>query len=620
MSSRPARPDARTVRRGLAVIGRAIRLEPVPFALSTGGAVLYAAMVVGSSVVVGRATDEVVVPALEAGRVTTPLLVTAAGAITVVGLLKAVGIVGRRVAASTMQYRLQARFRRAVSNRYLDLPLSWHRRHSTGELLSILNADVEAAFGSIAPLPFACGVVVLLLAAGGLLLATDPLLALIGVVLMPVLGFLNAGYNRRMAGPATRAQQYRATVSAVAHESVDGAVVVKTLGREEAETARFRTQARLLRDELVRLGRVRAGFDPLVEALPALATVVVLVVGALRVSAGALTLGDLVRVSLLFTLVAFPLRIIGYLLSELPRTVVGWDRIQSVLAARGGSGVMAGGSGVTAPVPENPGPARSLAERAPARLELRDVTLRHPGSDRDVLAGLTATVEPGTTVALVGATGSGKSTLAGLLLRLADPDRGAVLLDGVDLRDLAPGALPAAAALVGQQAFLFDDTVRGNVALTGGGSGGIEGAWSDADVEAACRLAQADGFVRELPDGYDTLVGERGASLSGGQRQRVALARALVRRPRLLVLDDATSAVDPSVEAAILAGLREAELAATVVVIAARSATIALADRVLVLDGGVIRSDGTHATLLDRDPAYAALVRAGASRPAGVGP
>jgi ATP-binding cassette subfamily B protein len=234
-------------------------------------------------------------------------------------------------------------------------------------------------------------------------------------------------------------------------------------------------------------------------------------------------------------------------------------------------------------------------------LEVEGLRYAHvPGTD--VLRGVSFTVQPGRTLAVVGATASGKSTLATLLFRLVDPDGGSVRLDGVDLRDLAPGALAEVAALVPQTAFLFDDTVRDNVTLGG--------PWSDEEVWSALRVAQAEDFVRALPGGLDARLGERGTTLSGGQRQRLSLARALVRSPRLLVMDDATSAVDPEVEARILAALRDGTGGATVVVVAYRKATIGLADEVVFLRDGVVADQGTHRDLLRRNPAYADLVNA----------
>jgi ATP-binding cassette, subfamily B, bacterial len=247
------------------------------------------------------------------------------------------------------------------------------------------------------------------------------------------------------------------------------------------------------------------------------------------------------------------------------------------------------------------GEAAAPVRAGGARLEVEALDFGYaPG--QALLDELSFTVEPGRTVALVGATASGKSTLTTLLTRLVDPDAGGVRLDGTDVRDLAPGELARIVSIVPQTAFLFDDDVRGNVTLGAG--------VSDEEVWAALRTAQADGFVAALPDGLSTKLGERGTSLSGGQRQRISLARALVRRPRLLVLDDATSAVDPEVEARILAGLRDGDSDTTLVVVAYRKATIGLADEVLHLADGRIVDRGTHAELLARSPAYARLVNA----------
>ena len=568
------------------MLGQAIRTEPRPFAVSLVGATLYAATTVGSALVFGLVTDRVILPAFRDGRLSRGALAVAAAAIVGTAVAKALGIILRRVGASAMQFRLHARSRRDLTAAYLRLPVSWHRRHPTGELLSVANSDVEAAFAPIAPLPFSCAVLLLLALAGVVLVLTDPFLALIGAAIAPTLALLNSRYNAKTAGPAARAQELRGRVSTVAHESIDGAAVVKTLGREQAEAERFQAMADRLRDELIHLGRLRASFDPLLEALPTTATLLVLLVGALRVQAGDLTVGELVRVAYLFTLLGFPVRMIGYLLSEFPRSVVGWERIRSVLTA----------DGATVYGPEG------LEGRGAAQVELAQVRFRYPDTGADVLTDVDIRVGAGRTVALVGPTGSGKSTIASLLVRLSDPDEGEVRLDGVELRRLSPGTVPGAAVLVFQQTFLFDDSVRGNVTL------GEE--FSDAEVRAACLLAQADEFIQDLPAGYDTLVGERGATLSGGQRQRIALARALVRRPRLLVLDDATSSVDPSVEAKILEGLRDADLPSTVVVVAYRRATIALADEVILIKGGRVQARGTHQELLEKVPEYAHLIAA----------
>lgn len=579
---------------GLKVVGVAIRREPWIFTLSTLGSVLFGALTVADAWVLGWATDEVVLPAFRTGETDASMLWAVLALFVGVAILRAVGIVARRLGAGIMQYRMQARTRRAVTRQYLRLPLEWHQRHPTGQLLSNANADVEAAWSPIAPLPMAVGTLAMMVIAVVQMLLADLVLAVVGILVFPAVLLVNVVYQRRAQGWATQAQRLRAELSEVAHESFDGAMVVKTLGREGEETARFEAKARELRETNIRVGRIRAGFDPVLAALPSLGVLVVLTVGVSRVLSGATAAGDVVTVAYLLTIVSFPIRSLGWVLGEFPRSVVGYERVRAVLDA---TGEMSYGDAV---VPAS-------AAGAGVRLEVDDL-VHHHQADRPLLRGVDFTVEPGRSVALVGATASGKSTLTSLLTRLVDPRAGAVRVDGVDLRDLAPGELARTVAVVPQSAFLFDDTVRGNVTL------GLD--VDDDAVWAALRTAQADGFVSALPDGLDARLGERGTSLSGGQRQRISLARALVRRPRLLVLDDATSAVDPEVEARILGALRDGTApgggaeATTLVVVAYRKATIALADEVLHLDDGVVADRGPHAALLRRSPSYAALVNA----------
>jgi ATP-binding cassette subfamily B protein len=581
------RADGRgSTRAGFAVLLVAIKREPWIFALSTLGSVLFGALTVADAWVLGWSTDHVVLPAFETGEVGAGSLVAILALFLGVAILRAVGIVARRLGAGIMQYRMQASTRRAVTRQYLSLPMEWHQRHPTGELLSNANSDVEAAWGPIAPLPMAVGTVAMMVIAVAQMFVADLVLALVGLLVFPAVIAVNVIYQHRAQGWMTRAQQLRAEVSEIAHESFDGAMVVKTLGREPEETARFAAKARELRDVNIRVGRIRAAFDPALAALPGLGVLCVLAVGVSRVMSGATDAGDVVTVAYLLTIVSFPIRSIGWLLGEFPRSVVGYRRVTSVLNA---SGEMAYGG------------RRAVRGPAGARLEVASLGYRYD-PEQPLLEDLTFTVEPGRTVALVGATASGKSTLTALLTRLVDPDRGRITLDGVDLRELAPGELASAVSLVPQTAFLFDDTVRGNITL------GAD--VSDADVWAALRTAQGDGFVAALPSGLDTQLGERGTSLSGGQRQRISLARALVRRPRLMILDDATSAVDPEVEARILAGLRESGGDSTLVVVAYRKATIGLADEVLHLESGRVVDRGTHAALLARSPSYARLVNA----------
>jgi ATP-binding cassette subfamily B protein len=581
-----------TTREGFAVLAVAIRREPWIFTLSTVGSVLFGALTVADAWVLGWATDHVVLPAFDNGEIGTDMLLAVLALFVGVAILRAVGIVARRLGAGVMQYRMQAHSRRAVTRQYLTLPMEWHQRHPTGQLLSNANSDVEAAWGPIAPLPMAVGTLAMMVIAIAQMFAADLVMALVGLLVFPAVIAANLAYQRRASPLMTKAQQLRAELSEVAHESFDGAMVVKTLGRETQETNRFADKALALRDVNIRAGRIRAAFDPTLAALPNVGVLVVLAVGVERVLHGATDPGDVVTVAYLLTIVSFPIRSIGWLLGEFPRSVVGFNRVQHVLRATG----------------EMPYGDREACHDsgAGAWLSVERLAYRYD-ADQGLLEDVSFTVEPGRTVAVVGATASGKSTLTHLLTRLVDPDGGRILLDGTDLRDLARGQLAETVAVVPQTAFLFDDTVRGNITL---GASDL----TDDEVWSALRAAQADGFVAALPHGLDSRLGERGTSLSGGQRQRISLARALVRRPRLLILDDATSAVDPEVEARILEALRStsggSSGGSSLVVIAYRKATIGLADEVVHLEGGRVADRGTHAELLERSPAYANLVNA----------
>ena len=522
----------------------------------------------------------------------------AVAAVMAVGLIRAVSIMVRRWFNMLATARTQRTWRRAVTDRFLDVPLAFHQRRPAGQLLAHADADVEVATTMLKPLAFSLSVIVLAVASLVSLLMVHILFAAVAVVMFPTLTLLNRRFTRMVEAPAAEGQEAVGVLSGIAHESLDGALVVKTLGREGAEVERFSDAARVLRGHRLTVGGLRSRYAPLYYSLPQLGIIVLLLAGVWLVDGGSVTIGDVVRAMSLFSILTLPMEILGYLFQEMPRSVVAMDRIDGVIAEP---------TETQSKLEPEAGSSRRANEiRRPVVVEFEAVGFAH-GDGMEVLADLNLRLEPAESVALVGATGSGKSTLVSLLAGLVPPTSGEVRIDGRATTTLGPEGVSGSVATVLQETFLFADTVRANLTL-----GHDVG---DVELVAALDAAAASGFVAELDEGLDTVLGERGVTLSGGQRQRLAIARALLRRPAVLVLDDATSAVDPVIEAGILAVLRRPFDGdnqvdrPTLLVVAHRLATIRLADRVLFLDGGRIAASGAHDELLELD-AYAALAQA----------
>ncbi|MDQ1384739.1 MAG: ATP-binding cassette, subfamily bacterial [Actinomycetota bacterium] len=567
---------------------RFIVAHPGPFTTSVIGSSVFALTSVLGTIVLGRVTDRVIIPSFK-GHVASGTVWGGAIAIIVVAFIRSAGVITRRYFAGMTASANMATLRHQIADRYLDVPLSFHREHTTGTLLAHADNDVMVASEVINPLPFSTGLVLLIVFSLIALFAIDPLLTLVGLVLFPAMFALNRFYTRRVELPAQTVQERVGDVSAITHESFEGVMVVKTLGRQDAEVERLGRAADQLRVARVRVGALRALFEPTLDALPNLAIIMLLAIGGWRVSTGAVSPGDLVQAMALFTLLAFPMRVVGFLLEEMPRSVVALDRIDGVLAA----------SPEAVPPDPSPLPSGGLDVEA-HRLEYGYV------AGVPVLQHCDVRIAAGEVVALVGPTGCGKTTLCELLAGLDRPERGVVRVGGIDLTEVARGDLRASVALVFQESFLFTDTIANNISI------GTEAIGTDADdtsMRWAAGISQVARFVESLPAGYDTSIGERGVTVSGGQRQRIALARALVRRPRFLLLDDATSAVDATVEARILHGLRD-ELDMTTLIVAHRVSTIALADRVFFMQEGRIVATGTHTELLATNRDYEAMVRA----------
>ena len=544
------------------------------------GALGFVAASIGGAWVLRAATDDLVIPAFDDGTVDRSDVWVVMGLIVVVSVGRGIGVMMRRWYLSLAENSTQRDWRRALVNHYLDVPLRFHRERPTGELLAHADIDLTTATMVLKPLAFSVSVMALVIVAVVTLFIIHPLVALLGIVLFPLLVVMSQIYTSRVEAPSARAQQAVGEVASVAHESFEGALVVKTLGREAAEVERLRRASATLRKERLVVGRIRAAFEPSIDALPNIGVVLLLLIGSWLVSRGDATPGDLVLAAVVFGLLATPLRVFGFFLEEMPRSVVALDRVDKVMAQ---------------PVEQRAGTATVPA--GPVDVAVHGLVVGY--GEHHVLRGVDLEVAAGTTAAVVGATGSGKSTLLEAVAGVLDRIEGTVVIGGVDIDDVAADDWTTAVAIAFQESFLFTDTIVENVAL---GAVGLE------EVHRTLAIARADGFVADLADAEVTVVGERGTTLSGGQRQRVALARALARRPQVLLLDDATSAVDPLVEAEILDALR-AELDMTVLVVAHRISTILLADTVVYLDDGRVVATGTHEELLQRDD-YQALVTA----------
>lgn len=515
------------------------------------------------------------------------------------GLVEAGLIFLRRMLVARPSNRIEAAMRADLFAHLQRLPVAFHDRWASGQLLSRATSDLTTirwfvAFAGIFLLVNGLTLVVGI----GVLLWLSPWLGLVVAITAVPLTVLTLALERRYSREARRAQDQVGDLATVVEESALGIRVLKSLGRGRTLTARFMAQARRLRGTELAKVQLLAMLWAVLILLPEIAIAAILGVGAYGVAQGTLTLGTLVAAVSVLTYLYWPIASIGYLLAEASNAAAATTRYWEVRDVE--------------PAIVDPVRPRPLVSPVRGELVLRDVHFAYPGSDREILRGVDLTVAPGETMALVGATGSGKTTLTALIPRLYDVTGGAVLLDGVDVRDVRLGELRTAVATAFEDPVLISASVRENVAL--GVSEATEGSlagpsiYTDEAVWGALRVASADGFVAALPWGLDTRIGEQGMSLSGGQRQRLALARAVLGRPPVLVLDDPLSALDVHTEAEVEAALRRVLGGVTALVVAHRPSTVQLADRVAMLTGGRIAAVGDHSELLATDPAYRALV------------
>jgi len=504
------------------------------------------------------------------------------GAIVVLGFVSAVLMSGRRLISGKQALDVEMDLRQGLYSHFVRLSFGFYDRNQTGQLMSRATVDLQGVrfflgYGLIFFFQNALTVV----SVSVVLFFLQWELALVVLAVMPFLVAIAYRYSH-VAHPTLRdVQQKLADVATVAEENIVGVHVVKAFAQEPAEEEKFRLRNEALFAQTIRANRQRATYVPLLSFLPLLAQAAVLLVGARMVAHGSLSVGSFVVFNFLLALLVMPLRSLGMWVGQAQRATASGERIFQVLDE-----------------PEDVADAPGAIELpdGDGAIRFEDVSFSYL-PDRPVLEHLDLALEAGTTVALIGHTGSGKTTLSSLVPRFYDVDSGRVLVDGVDVRDVKLASLRRAIGVIAQDPFLFSTTVRDNIAF------GLP-ELTDAEVERVSRLAQAHEFVERLPQGYDTVIGERGITLSGGQRQRIAIARALAVDPRILILDDATASVDATTEARIRSGLREVMSGRTTLIIAHRLSTIALADEIVVLDDGRIACRGPHEELLETSAVY----------------
>jgi ABC-type multidrug transport system fused ATPase/permease subunit len=503
-------------------------------------------------------------------------------AIVALGVARAVLMAARRLISGRQALAVEMDMRQGLYSHLVRLSFGFYDRHQTGQLMSRATVDLQGVrfflgYGLI----FFFQNVLTVLSVTAVLLVFDWKLALIALAVTPLLVVLAYRYSH-IAHPTLReVQQKLADVATVAEENIVGVHVVKSFAQEPQESTKFHARSEDVFRQTLRANRQRALYVPFISWVPLLAQGAVLLVGARMVTSGQLTVGAFVAFNLYLGMLVMPLRSLGMWIGQSQRATASGERIFQIMDE-----------------PEDIAERPRAAELPPGggHLRFEDVVFEYL-EGRPVLDGVTLDVPAGRTIALIGQTGSGKTTLTSLVPRFYDVTSGRVTVDGVDVRDVTLTSLRRSIGVISQDPFLFSATVRENITF---GAPDLD----DAEVERIARLAQAHEFVAELPEGYETVIGERGITLSGGQRQRLAIARALAVDPRILILDDATASVDATTEARIRTGLRDAMQNRTTLIIAHRLSTIALADEIVVLDEGRIAARGTHDELLETTPVY----------------
>jgi ABC-type multidrug transport system fused ATPase/permease subunit len=551
-----------------------------PYRWSLALSILLAAASQAASIALVRITQSVIDDAIRP-RDHTVLLVLV-GVIAGVGIVKALLMVGRRFISGRQALGVEFDMRNALYAHLLRLSFGFYDRHQTGQLMSRATVDLQGVrfflgYGLI----FFSQNLFAIVGATAIMLLTNWRLALIALAITPVLVTLAYRYSKASHPVLRDVQQRLADVATVAEENIVGVHVVKSFAQEETEQEKFARRSEAVFARTIDANRQRSLYVPLLAFVPLLAQGAVLLVGGWMVVHGQLTVGEFIAFNLYVSMLIMPLRMLGMWIGQSQRATASGERIFQILDE-------------PEEIAERPD-ARPLPP-GEGRIAFEHVTFGYD-PERPVLEDVDLEIDAGRNIAVIGHTGSGKTTLTALVPRFYDVGEGRLIIDGADVREVTLTSLRRAIAVISQDPFLFSTTVRENIAF------GAPDA-TDEEVERAARLAQAHEFIAELPQGYDTVIGERGITLSGGQRQRVAIARAIVTNPRILILDDATASVDATTEAQIRLGLREAMRGRTTLIIAHRLSTISLADEIVVLDHGRVVARGTRADLAETSPVY----------------
>lgn len=575
----PVTPDSTTteakgrLKEASQLINQLVRFHPKLFIIAVSGATLFAICTVASSIGLRWMIDRVILLRFEQNTIDLPALIAGSIIVIGVGLLRAFGVVVRRSYAGRAEWRTCETLTEKVIDHVVAQPIEWHRKKMTGDIVARCGVDADASVAILAPLPFSTSVAVMMVVSASWMLVVDIPLGLVAVVVFPILLLLNIGYQRRIDRYYNLAQKELGSLSEAVHESFDGVMVVKSFGAEKRETQRLANISSRLRDARIDAVGIRSTFEAMLDAIPNLLNIALIVLGSYRVRSGNMSVGELSSFIYLFSLLVFPLRIIGYLFSEIPHSVAGWRRINEVLDEK---------------LLRDPLMDIRTAQHG-VGIEIKDCCFSHQDQS-PIIRDLNLKVSEGKTVALVGATGCGKTTLLHLISGLISPTSGDIAVQS------------GGVSLVFQEAFLFAESLRYNITL--------DAQITTESVQRALEISQCNDFIIDLELGIDTTMGERGISLSGGQRQRVALARAIAQNRSVLLLDDTTSALDPNTEANVVTSLRQMSGHHTVVIVASRPSTIALADEVLFMDDGCIADRGSHDELLGRSPKYLELIKA----------